>query len=293
MGNKQPLVSVVISCYNHEKYIKASILSILNQTYKNIELIVYDDGSTDDSPKILEKLAKEHNFFFKRHDNIGYTATLNKALKKCNGKYITILGSDDISFIDKIEKQIIFLEKRNDIAVCGGNILSIDGNGQIKAKQRLKPYREVDFRTIFANPKLIPAAPTAMIRADVITEVGGYDPEIVLEDLYMWLKITNRGYKIAVLNDVLVYYREHETNTHKNYRHMVEHIEKTYSEYKDNKQYPYTINKFYLRMFLKVAKKDKKYAFEIMKKINPRFYNLKFLRALFHLVKPRLNIKRN
>ena len=88
-----PLVSVVVSCYNHENYIKESLLSVLNQTYQNIELIVFDDGSIDNSADIIEALSKEYDFFFQRQENIGLTATSNKAIKTVP---ISKRGFDDI-----------------------------------------------------------------------------------------------------------------------------------------------------------------------------------------------------
>lgn len=86
--SKKPLVSVVISSYNHEPYIEQTIESIVNQTYSNIEIIVFDDGSTDNSPVILDKLSKKYNFYFERQKNIGLSATLNKGLYLSKGKYL-------------------------------------------------------------------------------------------------------------------------------------------------------------------------------------------------------------
>ena len=83
MVNKrmQPLVSVIVPCYNHEKYVEKTIESIVNQTYKNIELIVIDDGSKDNSTIILEKLSRQYNFYYEHQHNIGLPATLNKMIK--------------------------------------------------------------------------------------------------------------------------------------------------------------------------------------------------------------------
>ena len=282
-----PLVSVVVSCYNHELYIKESILSVLNQTYKNIELIVFDDGSVDNSASIIEALSKEHGFFFQRQKNIGFTPTLNKAIKLCKGKYIAFLGSDDLFFEDMIEKQIKFLEDRNDFAVCGGNMVFIDGDGRLLSKQKKKPYSEVDFFTIFNNRKAGPPASSAMIRLDVLREVGGYDPNIGLEDLYIWMKITHHGYRLAILENNLIYYRKHESNTSKQYKFMSESIIEIYKLYNNEKGYLYAINKVMISMFLKASRLDKLYAIKLFKKISPQYYNLKVLRGIWWLIMPR------
>ncbi len=284
MNSSPPLVSIIVSCYNHEQYIRACIDSIMQQTYSNIELIVIDDGSTDNSAQILEQLCEQYQFSFERQENIGLTRTLNKAFAKAKGQYIAPLGSDDILFLDKTAKQVEFLNQRADIAVVGGNILCIDDQGKIKQRQRFKDYHEADFNSVFLTPKQIPAAPTVMIRAEVLSEVKGFNTQTNLEDLDLWLRITHAGYKIAVLNDVLAYYREHSSNSYKNYQFMTESLMQTYANYSDEKDYMAVKNQVLLRMFLKVSKKDRHYAWQILKQISPKYYNLKFMRGLFYML---------
>ncbi|RLD73555.1 MAG: glycosyltransferase family 2 protein [Bacteroidetes bacterium] len=286
MESIQPLVSIIVSCYNHEDYITPCIESIVRQTYKNIELIVIDDGSTDKSADILQQLSQKYHFSFERQENMGLTRTLNKALSQAKGKYIAPIGSDDILMLDKTEKQVEFLKNHHDIAVVGGNIICIDDNGNIKQKQRFKDYREIDFKDVFLTPKQIPAAPTVMIRASVLSEVNGFNTETNLEDLDLWLRITHAGYRIAVLNDVLAYYREHSSNSYKNYQFMTESLMQTYADYNNEPEYPDVKNQVLLRMFLKVSKKDRAYAWKILKQISPKYYNWKVVRGLFHLILP-------
>lgn len=285
--SSKPLVSIIVSCYNHEQYITECIESIIHQTYNNIELIVIDDGSTDNSPEILDDLSQQYQFYYEHQENMGLTRTLNKALEKAKGQYIAPLGSDDIIMLDKTAKQVAFLEQRNDIAVLGGNILVIDEQGIIKPKQKFAAYHEEDFNSIFLNPKKIPAAPSVMIRADALRSVNGYSTESNLEDIDLWLKITHAGFKIAILNDILCYYREHPSNSYKDYRFMTESLLQIYSRYENEPEYLQVKNQILLRMFLKVAKKDRQYAWEIMKQISPRYYKLKFFRAFFHMLLPK------
>lgn len=291
MKSTQPLVSIIVSCYNHENYITACIESIVRQTYSNIELIVIDDGSTDKSADILQQLSEKYHFSFERQENMGLTGTLNKAFSVAKGKYIAPIGSDDILMLDKTEKQVEFLENHHEIAVAGGNIICIDGKGNIKQKQRFKNYRELDFKTVFLTPKQIPAAPSVMIRANVLSEAGGFNTESNLEDLDLWLRITHMGYRIAVLNDLLAYYREHDSNSYKNYQFMTESLMQTYAAYSKEPDYPDVKNQVLLRMFLKVSKKDRQYAWIILKQISPQYYNLKFFRGLFHLCLPKKQLK--
>ena len=286
MNTDLPLVSVIISCYNHQDFIQSCIESVIRQTYPNVELIVFDDGSSDKSPAILEALSKQHGFYFQAQENIGLSRTLNKALAMARGKYISPLGSDDILMLDKVEKQVNYLEQHPDIALLGGNILCIDDAGVIKAQQKLTPCREVDFDTLMLNPKQGPPAPTMMMQTEVLREIGGYNPDNNLEDLYLWLKITHSGHKVVILNDVLAYYRKHSYNTTKNYRFMTESILNIFSDYRSEPCYAQARNKILISMFLKVAKKDRRYSWELFKRIDPRFYNLKVLRGLIYWLLP-------
>ena len=111
MNKILPLVSVIVPCYNHEKYVEETIESIVNQTYENIELIVIDDGSKDASPQIIEELSKKYNFKFIHRSNKGLSATLNEGIRLSQGKYISVCASDDKLKLDKIEKQVKFMEE--------------------------------------------------------------------------------------------------------------------------------------------------------------------------------------
>ena len=111
MKIKQPLVSVIMSVYNCEKYIEDALNSIINQTYKNKEILLVDDNSNDNTVKIIEKIIKGKNniFFIKNSENLGLTKNLNTLIKMANGEYICRMDADDISINTRIEKQVNFL----------------------------------------------------------------------------------------------------------------------------------------------------------------------------------------
>ena len=132
---QEPLVSVLIPVYNHEKYVQDTINSIIKQTHKNIELIVLDDGSKDSSfEKIKELKEKCEKRFVNIHigtkENEGMCATLNKMLDFSNGKYIYIIASDDLSKPDAIEKEVLFLENNPDYSLVVGDNEIIDGDSK-------------------------------------------------------------------------------------------------------------------------------------------------------------------
>lgn len=283
-----PLVTVIIPSYNHARYIESCIHSVLNQTYPAIELIVLDDGSSDGSPAIIERLAAQHSFYFEAQTNMGLARTLNKGIALSHGKYICTLGSDDIFMLDKIKKQMLFMEAHPEIAVCGGNQIVIDSDGLIvNQRQKFECFRTMDFDDLFLQRQPGIPASSAMIRRDVIEREGAYDPAIPLEDMYLWYKLTARGHRIAGLNDVLIYYRKHATNTYRNLRHMCDSMLKTYAAYDQHPAYEQVRMRYLSSLFLTAAKRDRAFARELLRQIPLRRYNRKILRGLLHLLKPR------
>ena len=283
--NNKPLVTVVISAYNHARYIGACIESALQQTYPNIELLTYDDGSSDATAETLQSLADRYNFSFCRQSNQGLTKTLNHALSVAKGKYICPVGSDDIMMLDKTAKQVAFMEANPDVAVCGGNALLIDEKNDLCTKrQRFHPARDLTFEELFENTLPGFISPTAMIRTEVLRSIGGYREDIPLEDLYMWLKIASLGHRIHAINDVLLYYRKHPNNTYKNAGYMFESIQSTLSEYHDYPNYRKVIKRHKNSLLLSAAKQgDKQATRAILSALRLSEMNLKTLRALAKL----------
>lgn len=280
-----PLVTYVIPSYNHARYIRQTIQSVLQQTYPNIELIVIDDGSSDESPQIIAELAREHGFIFERQQNQGLSRTLNRAIAMARGKYFCTLGSDDIALHDKTEKQVRLMEQREDIGVCGGNALTIDSDGMIVAKQKIHPYRELTFDDVFQFKPGI-AASSAMIRMDALRKLGGYDPAIRLEDMYMWFKLTAANYRMAGLNDVLIYYRKHATNTYKNHGFMYDNMMQTFAPYAQHPLYADVVRDYRNSMLIAIAKQgDAKKAASILRQIPLRRWNGKTLRGAAYLLR--------
>ncbi len=285
---ENPLVTVIIPSYNHATYIGAAIDSVIHQTYQNIQLIVIDDGSGDGSVELIARLAAQHGFHFEAQANIGLSRTLNKALGLAQGQYICTFGSDDIMLLDKIEKQVRFMEQHPHIAACGGNQLVIDSDGIVVAKrQAFRRYTELDFDDLFVDRKPVIPASSAMIRKSVIDAEGGYDPDIKLEDLYLWLKLTSKGYKIACLNDVLIYYRKHASNSYKNIAYMLDSMLKIYALYQKHPKYEMVLNRYLISAFLRASKQNRQLAMSILRQIAPRSYNVKVLRGLCYLLLPK------
>lgn len=224
----QPLVSVIIASYNHEKYIEASIASVAAQTYRNVELLVVDDGSSDGSVELLRGLQAKYGFDLRVQQNQGLSRTLNEAITRARGNLIVPFGSDDIMLPQRLEKQVAHMWDKPEVGICAGNIEIIDSNGRVmpgkEQRKRDLPFRRLDFDDLFLDRKPGPMAPTLMFRREALEKVGGFDPDIRLEDVYIELAVTKAGYVIDILGEVLAQYRKHPTNTYKNARFMVDNV---------------------------------------------------------------------
>jgi alpha-1,3-rhamnosyltransferase len=282
-----PLVTVAISCYNHEAYIAQSIQSVLDQNYPFIQLLVIDDGSSDGSVSVIEGIRKKHDFYFETQDNQGLTVTLNKALSMAKGKYFIPFGSDDIMMLDRISKQVSYMESHAEIGCCGGNILKINGAGKILRKPKINPDAISEFKHVMLNLGPGLPAPTLFFRTDLLREVDGFDTSIALEDLYIQLALTRQGHKLGVMNDVLAYYRVHDSNTYKNLNYMLKNVLDTYDRFKDSEYYQQARYQFLNSMLLKASKTDTAMAWQIFKMIPLSKLDRKAVRSL-----PRLLIKK-
>ena len=236
---ESPLVSIIIPCYNHENFVQDCIQSVINQTYQNIELIIIDDGSKDSS---LEKILQMHDickqrftrFEFRHRPNKGLSATLNEALEWCSGKYFSTIASDDLMLKDKTDIQVKFMGQNINVVALFGSADYIDENSNIKKLSQLLE-QEYSFDKIFLNECQF-YAPTQMIRLDTIKKIGGYDPEILVEDWYMWLKMAENG-TVYCLSEKLALYRIHSLNSTKNSKFMYDNNLKTLQLYKKHRLY--------------------------------------------------------
>jgi alpha-1,3-rhamnosyltransferase len=281
------LVTVIIASYNHAAYIETSISSVLQQTYPHIELLVVDDGSTDGSVEILRALQARHGFDLVVQANKGLSQTLNEAIGRARGTLIVPFGSDDIMFAHRIATQVAYMQGKPEVGICSANIEIIDQHGQVmcerEQRKRHLPFRRLDFDDLFLDLKPGPMAATLMFRIEALQQVGGFDPNIRLEDLYIELAVARAGYFIDVLGEPLAQYRKHATNTYKNQRFMYDNVLKTYAVFKDHPAYEQVCMKFRNSMMLKSAGRDKVLSREILKQIPLRCWTRKTLRGMWRL----------
>lgn len=208
----QPLVSVLIPCYNVEKYAEQAIRSIMDQTYKNLEIVVVNDCSTDSTSFILKRLSEEDKRIkvYENEQNLRLITTLNKGIGLCTGEYIARMDADDFSMPERIEKEVEFLEKHHDIDIVSTLFYTFKNDDLKQRSLHNNPTRpeELAAYMLFRSGLLHPAS---MFRRRVFSELGmKFESEYLhVEDYALWSKAIYKT-KIANLPDPLVYYRVHE-----------------------------------------------------------------------------------
>lgn len=280
--NNSPLVSVIIPCYNHQDFVMQSLNSVINQTYHNLEIIVIDDGSKDKTPEILEKMSTEHDFFLEIQNNIGLSKTLNKAIKKyAKGKYISVIASDDYWELDKISKQVKFLEKFKDNALVFGKAKIVDNNNVVLGNLGDNVTETLTFNSLLLDNKVI--ASTTMFRKDVWQSVGGFNEKSYIEDWDLWLKMAE-NYKIGFINEYLGFYRRHGSNMSSNLLKMENAKTEILKQWAEKDGYPDAIKKHILLKASVLARYSKKTAFNILYQNINYCFNIGYLKACFRLL---------
>jgi glycosyltransferase involved in cell wall biosynthesis len=199
-----PLVSVILPVYNAETYIAEAIESILTQSYKNLELILINDGSTDRSLDIMQSYADIRIQIISR-ENRGLVASLNEGIMKAKGKYIARMDADDISLPKRFEEQVAFLEMYPEVGLCGTAVI-IFGD-KIKGKIWRLPQSDNRIKSELLFSSAL-AHPTVMMRRELIEKYGlFYDPAFQhAEDFELWTRFAEYT-DIANLPEPLLKYR--------------------------------------------------------------------------------------
>lgn len=200
------LISIVIPVYNSEKYIKETIECILNQTYKNWEIIFVDDGSKDGSVDIIRDYQDERMHLYQNEKNQGPAYTRNKGIEKARGRYLAYMDADDLCDADKLEKQICFMKKTG-CAFCftGYEFAGEDGkrNGKIVRIPEKMEYKDALKRTTISTITVM------FDRKQISNEVLYMPLDARGEDTATWWKILRHGYTAYGIDEPLSVYRRY------------------------------------------------------------------------------------
>lgn len=200
----EPKVTVLVPSYNHKKFVLETIRSIKSQTYKNIQLIVIDDGSTDGSAEFLESIAGKYQFHLILKENEGLCSTINRGLDSADGEYIVVIASDDFMPEERITEQVLAFQEKDCDVIAGGMTLVDQDSKVMKYVDPLK-VGSVSFNDMLKKSVIF--APTVMFKRVTFERFGKYNPEHIIEDYSMWLNILFKGGTISNFSKNWAYYR--------------------------------------------------------------------------------------
>lgn len=289
----EELVSIIVLIYNSEEFIVETLESIVNQSYKNIEIILSDDFSTDNSIKVakdyLDSIEFKEYAIASNKKNMGIPANCNNGINKAKGTYIKLIAADDILLKDCIKSNVEFMEKNNNNIQYSKlvNFEYIDGQ-VIKSNSDFKFYSKMNDYTVdkqfrmMAFENFIPA-PTVFLKRNIFEKYGCFNEKYkLIEDYPMWVKILHNREKVYFLNETTILYRKHNNSlSNSSEKHINENMFNYYKEYINTEFKNYLLKeKKYLYLYhkkielLKMEKIIKNGNVKGVSEKNIKFYNL-------------------
>lgn len=202
-----PKISVIMSVYNGEKYLREAIESILNQTFTDFEFLIVNDGSTDGSSEIIQSYQDERARLINNEQNIGLTKSLNKAIRQARGEYIARQDADDISLPNRFEEQIKYFDRHPEVALLGTSVYKIDKQGKVVGRIIVpaKPSGNLLKGNQFSHG-------STMFKREVVDRLGGYNELFrYCQDYELWGRIA-KHYTVRNLPQALYKLRFHGEN---------------------------------------------------------------------------------
>jgi glycosyltransferase involved in cell wall biosynthesis len=215
--SSRPLVSVILTCFNHDPFVTRALDGVRAQSYRPIQLIVTDDASSDRSVDAITRWLDDHwpdATFIRHHRNAGLCRTLNEALDHVAGELVTIASADDWMEPERIDRLVAaFVTARNDVGLVYSGVRLVDGDGHELALVNTEPGSAPSgwiYRQQLAQPTVL--TPSVMVRRSVYETVGGFNEDDVVEDYDMWLRVC-RSFPVRHVPGALVNFRWHGNNT--------------------------------------------------------------------------------
>ena len=205
-----PKITVLMSVYNGEKYLRQAMESILNQTFRDFEFLIINDASNDASKEIILSYSDPRIVYVENEENLGLTRSLNKGLKMAKGEYVARMDADDLSLLERLQKQVEFLDKNKEVVLLGSCSEFIDENGEVFRKNNtVYSKEELFYNLTFGN--VFPHS-SVMFRKKEVLDLGGYNEEFKRsQDFELWNRIS-RKYAVNMLDDVLLQWRNLKDN---------------------------------------------------------------------------------
>jgi len=203
-----PRVSVLMAVYNGARFLREAVDSVLGQTLADLELIVVDDASTDDTPAILDSYGDPRLVRLRKERNVGPYRARNWALPRCRGQYIAPMDADDVSMPTRLEKQARYLDEHPEVVLVSANMEVTDEAGRhLDQTDSAGDPGAIAWELLFYNRGA--GHGQVMFRRDTLLKIGGYPVNHrYSQDYALWLSMLEQG-RVAVLPDVLLKYRRH------------------------------------------------------------------------------------
>ncbi|MFK7049043.1 MULTISPECIES: glycosyltransferase [Flavobacterium] len=219
MEEKNPLVTIICLCYNHASFVSKALDSVIHQSYKNIELLIADDASQDDSVEVIKKWITKYPqvFFIANKTNLGNTKTFNNLFKQAKGKYIIDLAADDVLTLDCVKKQVETFSNTTykNLALVYGNLEIIDEkDNHLGYYYPVNTYKKVIkqppsgfiYISLLAGEEKM-CSVSSMIKSDILKSLGGYDESLAYEDFDIWIRASKK-FDFEFIDEILVQKRE-------------------------------------------------------------------------------------
>lgn len=217
MNINRPKVSVIITTFNRANYIRQAIESVFNQSYQDFEIIVIDDGSTDNTREILKKYNNKIRYLFQENRGLAYSRKLGASLSK--GNYIAFLDSDDVWLPEKLKIQVDTLDKDPELALVCSESYVINDSGEIVGHLKRTSRDKESYINLFERDFILTL--TVIVRRQCYNDIGGFDETLLgVDDYDCWLRLASK-YKFKYLDFPLSKYRIHEHNMSKNLEIML------------------------------------------------------------------------
>lgn len=207
-----PKISVIMSCFNAANFVSEAIGSILGQTFTDFELILIDDGSSDNTLDIIKRYElKDSRVVVIEKQNTGAADSRNWGTLASKGEWIAILDADDIALPTRLEQQFAYTVKNPDVVILGSDFISIDKHGSTMKKYHY-PASDFQLKKRQQRNMAFPPHSSFIYRAEVVKRIGGFNTRYVQsEDWDLWFRLEEQG-RIACLNKPLVKIRKHSNN---------------------------------------------------------------------------------
>lgn len=204
-------VTVLMTVYNGGKYLRSSVKSVLNQTFKDFEFLIINDCSTDSSVETIKSFHDQRIIVYSNEENLGQTRSLNIGLKLARGKYIARMDADDIAFPMWLEKLLNYASKHPGYAAIGSVAIVIDDVGRMKKILRTPTsFSGVIFSSFFGNALNHVGS---FIKKEIILKEGGYNSEFkITQDYELWSSLIRNNYRLVNIPNILVAVRVHENS---------------------------------------------------------------------------------